>query len=164
VQLLSSFTDKATAALALEACWHSPVYHRALFTYIRATNETKICSFDQREIILRSLDVVLEDSAAAAVDVVDASVWCEETTAGVIVFLVAAFCELLEFNNTTLMKCIFRVLGIVAHKSEYAPDKLHTHSVFQKFIDAIFSKTSPVLFGGDTIAHNIQILPRNHNS
>lgn len=150
LQLLSAFHDKTKATLALESCGHTFVYRRALVAHIKATNDSKTCSSEQREIILHSLDVVCD--VGKGTDTVEI---CEKTMDDVIVFLLGSFLDLLELSDAPLMKCVIRVVGAFVQKSAHARYKLHSYRIFQKFLDAILSKTTSVFVEGDSVAQSV---------
>ena len=132
---------------------HTLLYRRALVAHIKATNESKTCSSEQREIILRSMDVVCE--ARGSPNTVEEIALCEDASDVVIVFLLGSFLDLLELSDVPYMKCVIRVVGAMVKKSAYTRYQLHSYRVCQKFVDAIFSKTVSDLVQGESVAQSV---------
>lgn len=154
-QLLSSFNNKTMAGFALASCGHTSIYRRALEAHITDINVSKTCTCEQREIILQSLDVVCDCSSVSAISTVTGGIIEGTALDEVIVFLLWAFLDLLELNDTMNLTCVIRVATAASKQSANARYKLRSYRVFQKFMDAILSKTEPVISEGDSAAQSV---------
>jgi hypothetical protein len=145
LQLVLSFEEKAEAKLARVACGDSDVFKRALMSCVAAYNETQLRSRDKRESILRGLKVVCEDYVPSST----------EEAENILIFLVTAFKDLLEVQDTDYLRFIIRIVGVIAETSILIREILHRKGVFTNLMDAIIAHTTPDFATGTCPSHSI---------